>query len=85
MARPLNYFHNASSSLHKLGTDPASERMDFETHLRTAPDDKELNVGASVTDDGRYLVLQSVRARSPRQATYFINLDASHRPQKPPR
>jgi prolyl oligopeptidase len=53
-----NYFHKVY--FHKLGTPQSEDTLVFER-----PDDKELNVGASVTDDGRYLILHQTRGTSP--------------------
>ena len=53
-----NYFHKVF--FHKLGTPQAEDQVVFDR-----PDDPELNVGASVTDDGRYLILYSTKGTSP--------------------
>jgi prolyl oligopeptidase len=53
-----NYFHKIY--FHKLGTPQLQDLLIFER-----PDDKELNVGGSVTDDGRYLVISMNRGTSP--------------------
>jgi prolyl oligopeptidase len=53
-----NYFHKVY--FHKLGTPQSEDTLVFDR-----PDDKELNVGASVTDDGRYLILHQTRGTSP--------------------
>jgi prolyl oligopeptidase len=56
--KAANYFHKIY--FHKLGTPQSEDTLVFER-----PDDKELNVGASVTDDGRYLVIAQTRGTSP--------------------
>jgi prolyl oligopeptidase len=56
--KSTNYFHKIY--FHKLGTPQLQDTLIFER-----PDDKELNVGASVTDDGRYLVIDQTRGTSP--------------------
>ncbi len=56
--KAANYFHNVF--FHKLGTPQSQDTLIFDR-----PDDKELNVGASVTDDGRYLILESSKGTSP--------------------
>ena len=53
-----NYFHKIY--FHKLGTPQLQDPLIFER-----PDDKELNVGGGVTDDGRYLVISMNRGTSP--------------------
>jgi len=56
--KAANYFHKIY--FHKLGTPQTDDALVFER-----PDDKELNVGADVTDDGRYLVITQTRGTSP--------------------
>jgi prolyl oligopeptidase len=56
--KAANYFHKVY--LHKLGTAQSEDELVFER-----PDDKELNIGAQVTDDGRYLVLHQSKGTSP--------------------
>jgi prolyl oligopeptidase len=56
--KTANYFHKIY--FHKLGTPQSEDTLIFER-----PDDKELNVGAHVTDDGRYLVITQSRGTSP--------------------
>jgi prolyl oligopeptidase len=53
-----NYFHKIY--FHKLGTPQLQDALVFER-----PDDKELNVGGSVTEDGRYLIISMNRGTSP--------------------
>lgn len=56
--KEANYFHKVF--LHKLGTPQSADTLAFER-----PDDKELNVHATVTEDGRYLLLFSTKGTSP--------------------
>src|SRR5947209_2024071 len=56
--KSTNYFHKLY--LHKLGTPQTADKLIFER-----PDDKELNLGGSVTDDGRYLLIYSSKGTSP--------------------
>jgi prolyl oligopeptidase len=56
--KTANYFHKVF--FHKLGTPQSEDRLVFER-----PDDKELNLGAQVTDDGRYLLLYQSKGTSP--------------------
>ena len=55
--KTANYFHKIY--FHKLGTPQLQDALIFER-----PDDKELNVGGVVTDDGRYLVISMNRGTS---------------------
>lgn len=54
---------------HKLGT-PQSE--DFIVYER--PDDKELFVGGSVTDDGRFLIISVSKGTRPENMVYYMPL-----------
>jgi len=56
--KAANYFHKVM--FHKLGTLQSEDKLIFDR-----PDDKELNLGAQVTDDGRYLVLHQSKGTSP--------------------
>jgi prolyl oligopeptidase len=56
--KAANYFHKVY--FHKLGTPQGADPLVFDR-----PDDRELNVGAQVTDDGRYLVLYQSKGTSP--------------------
>jgi len=56
--KSINYFHKLY--FHKLGTPQSADKLIFER-----PDDKELNVGGSVTDDGRYLLIYQTKGTSP--------------------
>jgi prolyl oligopeptidase len=56
--KAANYFHKIF--FHKLGTPQSADRLIFDR-----PDDKEMNVGAAVTDDGRYLLIYQTKGSSP--------------------
>jgi prolyl oligopeptidase len=56
--KAANYFHKVF--FHKLGTPQSEDKLVFDR-----PDDKELNLGAAVTDDGRYLLLYQSKGTSP--------------------
>jgi prolyl oligopeptidase len=56
--KTANYFHKVY--FHKLGTPQREDKLIFDR-----PDDGELNLGAQVTDDGRYLVLHQSKGTSP--------------------
>jgi prolyl oligopeptidase len=56
--KAANYFHKVM--FHKLGTPQGEDKLIFDR-----PDDKELNLGAHVTDDGRYLLLHQSKGTSP--------------------
>ncbi len=74
--KAANYFHKIY--FHKLGTPQSEDPLVFER-----PDDKELNVGASVTHDGHYLVIYQTRGTSPNNQITILNLkDKSVAPLK---
>jgi prolyl oligopeptidase len=56
--KAANYFHKVF--FHKLGTAQSEDKLIFHR-----PEDKELNVGAQETDDGRYLLLYQSKGTSP--------------------
>jgi prolyl oligopeptidase len=56
--KTANYFHKIY--FHKLGTPQSEDKLIFHR-----PDDGELNLGAQVTDDGRYLVIHQSKGTSP--------------------
>jgi prolyl oligopeptidase len=56
--KTANYFHKVY--FHRLGTPQSEDTLIFDR-----PDDGELNLGAQVTDDGRYLVLHQSKGTSP--------------------
>jgi prolyl oligopeptidase len=65
--KAANYFHKVF--FHKLGTPPVEDKLVFDR-----PDDKELNFGANVTDDGRYLVLYQSKGTSPNNEIAILDL-----------
>jgi prolyl oligopeptidase len=71
--KAANYFHKVF--FHKLGTPQSEDTLVFDR-----PDDKELNVGASVTDDGRYLILESSKGTSP---NYEVSIKDLAHPETP--
>jgi prolyl oligopeptidase len=56
--KTANYFHKIY--FHKLGTPQSEDALIFHR-----PDDGELNLGAVVTEDGRYLVIHQSKGTSP--------------------
>jgi prolyl oligopeptidase len=56
--KTANYFHKIY--FHKLGTPQSEDALVFHR-----PDDGELNLGAGVTEDGRYLVIHQSKGTSP--------------------
>ena len=56
--KSTNYFHKLY--FHKLGTPQSEDKLVFDR-----PDDKELNIGGSVTDDGSYLIIYQSKGTSP--------------------
>jgi prolyl oligopeptidase len=71
--KAANYFHKVF--FHKLGTPQSEDKLIFDR-----PDDKELNVGANVTDDGRYLVLYQSKGTSPNNEIAVKDLQDSESP-----
>ncbi len=65
--KAANYFHKVY--LHKLGTPQSEDKLIFER-----PDDGEINIGAQVTDDGRYLVLYQSKGTSPNNELSVMDL-----------
>ena len=66
--KTANYFHKVY--FHKLGTPQSEDKLIFHR-----PDDGELNIGAQVTDDGRYLVLHQSKGTSPNNELTLQDLD----------
>ena len=56
--KTANYFHKIY--FHKLGSPQSEDALVFHR-----PDDGELNLGAAVTEDGRYLVIHQSKGTSP--------------------
>lgn len=74
--KAANYFHKVY--FHKLGTPQSEDRLVFER-----PDDGEINIGAAVTDDGRYLLLHQSKGTSPNNELTVEDLqDAAKAPLK---
>ncbi len=71
--KTANYFHKVY--FHKLGTPQSEDRLVFDR-----PDDGELNLGAQVTDDGRYLVIHQSKGTSPNNE---LAVQGSARPDAP--
>ena len=57
--KSVNYFHKIF--FHRLGTPQSEDRLIFDR-----PDDREFNLGAAVTDDGRYLLIYQSKGSSPK-------------------
>ena len=71
--KAANYFHKVF--FHKLGTPQSEDKLIFDR-----PDDKELNVGAQVTDDGRYLTIYQTKGSSPNNELSIKDLQNSEKP-----
>jgi prolyl oligopeptidase len=71
--KAINYYHKIF--FHKLGTPQSQDQLIFDR-----PDDKELQVGANVTDDGRYLLIYQSKGSSPNNELSIKDLE---HPQKP--
>ncbi len=72
----LNF--NQKVYYHKLGT-PQSE--DYVVYERT--DDKEMSVGAGVSEDGNWLIIYVSKGTSPKNMIYFKNLTMERAPIMP--
>ena len=76
--KTANYFHKVY--LHKLGTPQSEDQLIFDR-----PDDGELNIGAHVTDDGRYLILHQSKGTSPNNELTILDLEHDlQNPTAPP-
>src|SRR5580704_12709171 len=71
--KAANYFHKVF--FHQLGTPQSEDKLIFDR-----PDDKELNLGAQVTDDGRYLVLHQSKGTSPNNELTIQDLQNPNEP-----
>lgn len=71
--KAANYFHKIY--FHKLGTPQSEDTLVFDR-----PDDKELTVGAAVTDDGRYLLIYQTKGSSPNNELSVKDLEHPERP-----
>ena len=65
--KTANYFHKVY--FHRLGTAQAKDRLIFER-----PDNGELNLGAQVTDDGRYVMIHMSQGTSPNNELAVLDL-----------
>jgi prolyl oligopeptidase len=72
--KATNHFHKIF--FHKLGTPQNEDTLIFDR-----PDDGEINVGAAVSDDGRYLLIFQTRGSSPNNQLSVKDLEA---PGEPP-
>jgi prolyl oligopeptidase len=68
-----NYFHKVF--FHRLGTPQSEDQLIFDR-----PDDKEINVAAEVTEDGRYLILYETKGSSPNNQLSIKDLERPHDP-----
>jgi prolyl oligopeptidase len=71
--KAANYFHKVF--FHKLGTSQSEDQLIFDR-----PDDKEINVAAEVTEDGRYLILYETKGSSPNNQLSIKDLERPHDP-----
>jgi prolyl oligopeptidase len=71
--KTANYFHKVY--FHRLGTSQGEDTLVFHR-----PDDGEINVGAQVTDDGRYLVLHQSKGTSPNNELTVQDLHDTDKP-----
>ncbi|HEX7157930.1 MAG TPA: prolyl oligopeptidase family serine peptidase [Edaphobacter sp.] len=71
--KAANYGHKIF--FHKLGTPQSEDRLVFDR-----PDNKELNLGAQVTDDGRYLLIYQYKGASPNHELAIKDLEQPARP-----
>ncbi len=71
--KTANYFHKVY--FHRLGTPQSEDSLAFHR-----PDDGELNLGAHVTDDGRYLVLHQSKGTSPNNELSVKDLEQPDAP-----
>ncbi len=65
--KTANYFHKVY--FHALGTEQKDDLLVFER-----PDNGELNLGAQVTDDGRYVVIHQSQGTSPNNELAVLDL-----------
>ncbi|MFT4691826.1 MAG: prolyl oligopeptidase [Limisphaerales bacterium] len=62
-----NYFHKVFH--HRIGTEQSADELIYER-----PDEKEWGFGASVTDDGNYLIITVWKGTDPRTRLYYRDL-----------
>jgi prolyl oligopeptidase len=70
--KEANYFHKIF--FHQLGTPQSEDRLIFDR-----PDDKEINVGAGVSHDGRYLLIYQTKGSSPNNQLSIRDLENPQR------
>lgn len=63
-----NYFHKLY--YHKLGTPQDQDELIYHR-----PDQKEWNFGGVVSDDGKYLIIESSQGTSPKRRVFYRKLD----------
>ncbi len=61
---------------HRLGTTQADDVLVYER-----PDQPKWNLGGTVTDDGRYLLITVNEGTDPRNRLYFVDLKDPHKPE----
>jgi prolyl oligopeptidase len=71
--KTANYFHKIY--FHQLGTPQSEDELIFHR-----PDDGELNLGAVVTEDGRYLVIHQSKGTNPNNELAVQDLHDSKKP-----
>jgi prolyl oligopeptidase len=71
--KTANYFHKMF--FHRLGTPQSDDPLVFDR-----PDDKELNIGGAVTDDGRYLLIYQSKGTSPNNELAVKDLQQADAP-----
>lgn len=73
MLRDANYYHKLY--FHKLGTPQSEDVLVYER-----PDMKELGFAGSVTDDGRYLIINVWQGTDPKNRVYYKDLTQKDAP-----
>lgn len=63
---------------HKIGTDQSADVLVYER-----PEDKDMFVGGSVTDDGKYLIINVGKGTSPNNMVYYKDLSKADSPIMP--
>lgn len=72
----INYFQKLY--YHKLGTPQSDDPVIYER-----PDDKEMSVGGSVSEDGNWLIIYVGKGTSPKNMIFFKNLTMERAPVMP--
>jgi len=65
--KDVNYFHKLY--YHKLGTPQSEDKLVYDR-----PDQKEWNFGASVTDDGKYLIISAAKGTERQNMVFYAEL-----------